>query len=155
RLQAFSNAAADGKWKLAEFSRANVIQVLSIISETLLPELKIMKPVDDDLVVDMGHPATDILLELIDALRDLDDGKQHAVLTAAKVRNARNPRWQRKQDKALDEAVLIMAKKDEDPIEKAQKKVAETLNRKKWLRRGKKVTTGTLRRIRNTAAKKG
>ncbi|MEI6536792.1 MAG: hypothetical protein WCN98_15705, partial [Verrucomicrobiaceae bacterium] len=79
RLRAFSDGAADDKWKLAEFSRANVIQVLSIIRETLLPELKIMKPVKGDMVIDMGHPATDILLELIDALRDLDDGKQHAV----------------------------------------------------------------------------
>jgi len=50
--------------------------------------------------------------------------------------------------------VLIIAGKEGVPIEKAQKKVAETLGRKKWLRRGKKVTTGTLRRIRNTAAKK-
>ena len=151
RLRAFSDGAADDKWKLAEFSRANVIQVLSIIRETLLPELKIMKPVKGDMVIDMGHPATDILLELIDALRDLDDGKQHAVLKAAKAQNASNPRWQVRQDKALAEAVQITARKDTLSIEKAERKVAETLNRKKWRRRGKKVTPGTLRKRRYLA----
>ncbi len=151
RIEEFCHGAADDKWKLAEFSRANAIQILSLIHDTLLPELQIKVPVTDDLVVNMGHPATDILLELINALRDLDDGKQHKVLKARKAQNASNPRWQDRQDKALAEAVRILARKENLSIEKAEKKVAANLARKKWLRRGKNVRPNTLRRLRKLA----
>lgn len=95
-------------------TRQRAVAVLEALIETLRPvtdvELGIMDT-GERLVKDHGSVA--LLVELVDALGDLDRSKTHEALEAAgTAQGARLTTAQRKRDETLAEAVLVLQRRN-------------------------------------------
>ena len=140
----FGGAEHDG------LKRRDVIDLLNIVrsnlTDTMCSPLSTLK---DGTAVELEHPATEILMELIDALCALDKGLTHEVLTAySHGSNASLSAQQRKQDEALKVAILAY-QKDHGIKSRiaACRKVARALNSQGFHRRGEAVTGKSLDRL--------
>lgn len=142
-LDAFvGRAETDGPSARLKLTDQNLLDLLRTISEFLKPLTdKVICEIDDTLVV-TDHPAIALLDEHIDAIEDRD--KPAAALS----------RKQRKLDQALLEAALVVQRaRGLKTIAAADDQVERALRRKGYLRRGKAIRHGTIKRLRDRPQK--
>jgi hypothetical protein len=140
-----------------DLTRPNALALLRAICEGLKPST--FKPVGkastgETIVVD--HSAIALLIELIDALSDLDSGKTDSIFKAySDGPNSSLTTKQRKWDDAiLDAVVIIQRAKGFSTRTKAEKFLAKNLNADGKTRRGKPYTPGMLKRLRDDSKKR-
>ena len=132
--------SAQGQQKL---TRQNAISLLTIFAEVLAePMVEI-----SDSGVFIEHAAIDLLNQLIDSLRDLDEGKTHLALKSANSgRNASLSLAQRREDQLLLEAVLVVQHAENLKTEdQARQIVATQLRKVRKTRGGESITKGILK----------
>ena len=134
-----------------QLTRQNAINLLTIISDALNDSMVQLTASGDPI----GHNAIDLLRKLIDVLEDLADGKTHAALIASSAgANASLTRAERKYEKILLEAVLIVQRAKGFKTEhQARVFVADRLRRNGRTWRGKPITTGILKQRKNRIKK--
>lgn len=71
-----------------ELTRPNAVALLNVIVESVGPALRRVEGELDDALILTDHPTVVLLMTLIDALRDLDNGKTVTALRAADGANA-------------------------------------------------------------------
>ncbi len=159
-------ARLDG-WKLDQGPRAltrpNAISLLKLLSECLGPALdETLGALETGERIVADHPSVNLLNELIDALADLDSGKTHDALGAARHgANRRLATWQSRLDKVWLDTVLILQRREEQERPKdgpkvlrkaAEEKLARALRAVGKNRLGKPVTQKLLKSLRDRQA---
>ncbi len=142
--------------KATEPTRANMIALLRTIAEGLGPAMaRPTRSTPPENPVFADHPAITLLIELIDALVDLDKGKAQGALEPSSAgATASLTEKERKWEEAIYVAVIAAQEKFGWSRAKAADFVAEKM-RKKTLSRGREPTKARIKAICNKFAKRG
>jgi hypothetical protein len=132
-------------------TRPNAIALLTALVECLDPALAEKRNIFmSDLTLHLEHAAIGQLNQLIDSLRDLDNGKvDEALKPSTHQANAALTIRQRKEDQLwLEMVAIIQGRKRLKYREQAERAVAEMLNKAGKTRRGRRITGPMLKKLR-------
>ena len=138
-------------------TRLNAIALLTAFSECLGPTLAEERDLSEpDVVLCLQHAAIGLLDQLIDALKDLDNGKvDDALKRSPHQANAALTIRQRKEDQLwLDSVVIFQGWKRLKDRKQAERLVAQMLNRAGKARKGKRITGPMLKKLRDYSKKR-